>query len=108
MFRLFQRAPSGPRILSGCLRDELVARFYVAVERAADLRCIEREGRYMGRPARYVRVFDPALLEAGIASVHQFYDVPTASVQFEGRVVIDGSFKLRDLRGSLLLSRAGC
>ncbi len=93
-------------MLSGCLRDELITRFYVAAERTTDLRCIEREGRYLGQPARYVRVFDPSLLETDLASVRQYYDVPTASVQFEGRIDRDGALKLRDLRAALLPTRA--
>lgn len=98
---LFHRTP-GPRPLPPEVRQALVSRFYVAQDRVKQLLCIEREGRYAGRPVRYVRVFDPSLVCGESATIRQFEDAVGRCLQFEGRLEKQRPPRLKDLRVSLL------
>src|SRR5438067_2497570 len=97
---LFHRSPR-PRPLAKQLRNDLVLRFFIDPDRAGRLQAIERSGRYAGRSARYIRIFDPGLIPTD-GAVSSFDEVPVQALLFEGRFERDGSPKLRDLRPTLL------
>ena len=100
---LNDRTAAGPQPLPATLWSELVTRFCLAPDHAQTLRYIERDGHYLGRAVRYLRVFDLARLESDLNTIRQYYDLPVVCVQFEGRIKKDGTVLLRDLRAGLLM-----
>ncbi len=99
---LFLHKTTGPKALPPALRGEIVSRFYVDAERSLELRYLDREGHYAGQPVRYVRIFDPGLVNDPNA-IQRYEDISGPCLLFEGRIAKSGAAKLRDRRMGILL-----
>jgi hypothetical protein len=77
--------------LSDQLKKRLIARFSLDSQMVDKMRLSSKKGRYSDRPVKYIRIFDPVLIEDG-KSATPSYDalVQTPSYRrallFEGRI----------------------
>jgi hypothetical protein len=85
---------AGSQEVPAHLKQALLAQFRVGPEASASLRVMEKSGRFGGRRVRMFRIFDPGLLEGGVATKMRFEDLALASaarsVLFHGHVEADG------------------
>lgn len=94
---MFWKAP-GPWQLPARVKKDLVAQFRMGPERVAALQYVERPGMFAGRPVRYVRIFDPALIQMDPGAITHYEQVAGRAVLFEGWFEMSGIPVLNDVR----------
>ena len=78
-----------PRELTDNVKKTLLNQFPLDAEVADRVRYLGKKGRFSGRPAHFLRIFDPALItEGGVTSFEGLGDNQDhrAALLFEGRI----------------------
>ena len=89
--------------LSAQLKKRLIAEFSVDSQMVDKMRFSGKKGRYSNRPVKYIRIFDPGLIEDG-KSTTPSYDalaqVPghRMALLFDGRIETNERIYLTDRR----------
>lgn len=79
-----------PQKLSESVRKTLLNEFPLDAKIADRIRCFGKKGRFSGRRAKYIRIFDPALIEDGATTAPTYEGLLEThdhrrSLLFEGR-----------------------
>lgn len=91
---------SGPRPLTEALKFEVMDRFRLDESQAGKLCFIDKNGKFAGRSAKLVRIYDRDLLhgeESGITK-HDHMDDECQAIVFEGHTEGSGQISLMDKR----------
>src|ERR671918_278923 len=89
--------------LSDQLKKRLIAEFSLDSQMVDKMRFSGKKGRYSDRPVKYIRIFDPGLIEDG-KSATPSYDAPVQipsnrkALLFEGRIETNERVYLTDQR----------
>ena len=104
MSLMFWKA-SKPRAMTQAINKHLVSEFALGPELLANLRVLEKRGKYSNRAVTMVRVYDPELVTANGASELRYDDLRgngnEKALRFEGHVEKDGSLYFHDRRPKL-------
>ncbi len=80
----------------------LVPKFNLGPESLANLRMLEKKGRYSGRKVRLIMVFDPTLVSYPEVSNLKYHDSQETgdrkALRFEGHNEMNGSIYMADRR----------
>ena len=92
--------------LSDQLKKRLIAEFSLDPQMVDKMRFSGKKGRYSDRPVKYIRIFDPALIEDG-KSATPSYDALAPQILghrkallFDGRIETNERFYLTDKRAT--------
>ncbi|HZA25885.1 MAG TPA: hypothetical protein VFA32_25365 [Dehalococcoidia bacterium] len=85
------------------VRKTLSTQFRLMPEDIDQLRLLEKRGRFAERPVRFIRIFDPALMENNSAATLQYDDLLNTyarrnALLFEGHIEKNGHVYLVDRR----------
>jgi hypothetical protein len=85
------------------VRKTLSTQFHLMPDDIDQLRLLEKRGRFAERPVRFIRVFNPALMENSGAATLKYDDLLNTYVRrnalfFEGHIEKDGHVYLVDRR----------
>jgi hypothetical protein len=89
--------------LSDQLKKRLIAQFSLDSQMVDKMRFSGKKGRYSDRPVKYIRIFDPGLIEDG-KSAAPSYDALVRilghrrALLFDGRIETNERFYLTDKR----------
>jgi hypothetical protein len=96
------RGNSRPRELPEEVRTALASQFRLDSEAMLQLRLFEESGRFAGRPVRFIRLVDSALLNGDKKAPLKYRSFNDGSfknsVQFEGHIEKEGYILLHDRR----------
>lgn len=94
------RRREASRVLRAAIRVAITDQFELPAEVLSRLGCIEKAGRYSGRPVMYICIFDRTLVPEGGRAIRKWDDVMAhgEALLFEGHIEKDGSVKLLDRR----------
>ena len=98
MFQL--KRHSGPRKLPENVKNQIVAQLHVEQSQIDQMAYVEKKGTYAGRPVKYIRVLNPALIpnpEKGQLKYDHIKNLDGASL-FEVRVEQNGTMYITDMR----------
>jgi hypothetical protein len=93
----------GPQELPITIKNTLMSQFSLTSQSVDQMRFLGQHGRCSGRPVRFVRIFDPALISGGAANAkyHAFQLEASGdrkALVFEGHIENDGKVCLADRR----------
>lgn len=100
-WQLWQK--SVPRKLSESVKKALTAQFSLDPQAVDKMRLSSRKGRYSDRPAEFIRIFDPALIENGESATPSYEEILQTyghrkALLFEGRIERNDRVYLNDRR----------
>jgi len=100
-WQLWQK--SVPRKLSEPVKKALTAQFSLDPQAVDKMRLSSRKGRYPDRPAEFIRIFDPALIENGESATPSYEEILQTyghrkALLFEGRIERNDRVYLNDHR----------
>lgn len=80
-----------PQKLSDVVRKALFDQFTLNGREVDDMRVVGKMGQFSGRKTEYIRIFEPALIEAGQGGSPRYDDLSGISgkwkaLRFEGRI----------------------
>ena len=89
--------------LSDQLKKRLIAEFSLDSQMLDKMRFSGKKGRYSDRPVKYIRIFDPALIESGKSATPSYdalVQIPAhrKALLFEGRIEANERIYLTDQR----------
>ena len=102
--------PSGPKRVPRKIGEALTERFHLKPEEIAQLRLVDKPGVLApvsqtpaeDRPVQYIKIVDPAAIEAGRRPTLVYDDLKTGAcrkaLRFEGHIEKDGTVHLADRR----------
>jgi hypothetical protein len=94
--------------LSDQLKKRLIEQFSLDPQMIDKMRFSSKKGRYSDRPVKYIRIFDPALIESGKSATPSYdalVQIPRhrQALLFEGRIEANERIYLTDQRTSAVL-----
>lgn len=95
-WQVWQR--SGPQELPTKVRHFLSSQFRLDSQSAGKLRFLGKSGRFARRPVRFIRIFDPALIQIGQVVSLKYDDLEMdhhrKALLFNGHIEADGAVYL--------------
>jgi hypothetical protein len=91
-WQFWQNAP--PRKLSEQVQKALTAQFQIDPGIMSDMRLLSKRGQYSSRKVQFIRIFQPALIDAGVVARLKYRDLQEIpghrkALLFEGRIEMD-------------------
>lgn len=91
-WQFWQNAP--PRKLSDQVQKALTAQFKIASDAMDEMRILSKRGQYSSRKVRFIRIFQPALIDGGDVARLKYQDLQETQAHrkallFEGRIEMD-------------------
>lgn len=91
------------RELSDQVKEPLIAQFTLNPQMVEKMRFSGKKGRYSNRPVKYIRIFDPALIQGGEGAAPSYdalAQIPghQKALLFEGRIEANNRVSLTDRR----------
>ncbi len=89
--------------LSDQLKKHLITEFFLDSQMVDKMRFSGKKGRYSTRPVKYIRIFDPALIEDGKSATPSYdalVQIPghQSALLFDGRIETNERVYLTDKR----------
>jgi hypothetical protein len=89
--------------LSGRLKKRLIAQFSLDSQMVDKMRFSDKKGRYSDRPVKYIRIFDPALIEDG-KSATPSYDALVQTPSYRRALLFEGHIETWAINGRIYLT----
>ncbi len=93
-----------PQELSDQVRKTLTAQYHLDSHRLDELRVSSKNGRYSGRQVKYIRIFDPYLIEDGEAASLSYDDLEETNGQHKA-LLFEGHIEKDDIGGRVAKDR---